>query len=658
MKFSTLFSQPKKTADKTIFYPHLQRNQHHHNKQTVLQKDTDRPFGVWQHAFLFAREKVVVHACNNKEQQSPQNNNPITTDFLYFLKTMVADFIYEYCDTMEQESNVIQHDASVPQAIIPKNSNSNDNGCETSPSTSSQTLCTSVSTTGSPSQKSTNFSFIYDSNSTLPFKISSKSSVTQLSSTAVPQVSWSSPASSLIHTHLVTRLSKLERGANQQKNDLIEESLLSDMMPAMKVHSLQTPMEHYQHYQNQQDDDLTDTSDNTTTSAFTTNLPPNAKMHHRRHHHYHHHHPSFSTSVSPQLEHASLEHHSYNFDQPLYLSSSVPNDDALLMMDPGKFISNDIMERRGASTNSSPLMRSRRESMVADYSTSAHSQPGKYDSDEGSQENHRQRQSSQQKHLSQNHSYHKTNNNHNHDKIAKVVQRWVKHGNKTLLSRICILKINESGLVAVILLSDDTLHLPLLFSSTNNNKEIVLHQHNQQMIKQISASLKNALKDFSSFLLTKEVVHFTILSFAFSYPGLVHFVHIKDGILVSPQMVDLNELDKHHEILNIVFETYNIKPTNTTGTRIGKWRWPSVLRLKKLCDKMLFKGLSCQSSTPCIRSIQGSSKKHQGYKILYLKGEQQDEELLAIYFNFVPDDRIWLMHRKLLVDLGQRHFQK
>ncbi|KAI9301087.1 hypothetical protein BJ944DRAFT_272008, partial [Cunninghamella echinulata] len=301
--------------------------------------------------------------------------------------------------------------------------------------------------------------------------------------------------------------------------------------------------------------------------------------------------------------------------------------------------------------------------MIADYSTplQQQQQQGKDDSDEGSQYTHtsqyqqQQQQQQQQSHYRrQQQSYNKNNNN----PTAKVVQRWVKHGNKVTLSRICILKINESGLVAVILLSDDTLHLPLLFSSTNNNKDIVLHQQNQQMIKQISTSLKNALKDFSSFLLTKEVVHFTILSFAFSYPGLVHFVYIKDGILVSPQLVDLNELDKHHEILNIVFETYNIKPTNTMGTRIGKWRWPSVLRLKKLCDKMLNKGLSCQSSTPCIRCIEESSKKHQGFKLLYLKGDEEDEELIAIYFNFVPEDRIWFMHRRLLLDLGQRHFQK
>lgn len=109
LKFSTLFSQPKKPNDKPTFYPHLHRNQHHH-QQPILQKDTDRPFGVWEHAFLFAREKIVVHACNNnkeQQQQSSHKNNSITTDFLYFLKTMVADFIYEYCDTMEQ-GNTIQ----------------------------------------------------------------------------------------------------------------------------------------------------------------------------------------------------------------------------------------------------------------------------------------------------------------------------------------------------------------------------------------------------------------------------------------------------------------------------------------------------------------------------------------------------------------------
>ncbi|KAI9301086.1 hypothetical protein BJ944DRAFT_11738 [Cunninghamella echinulata] len=125
IKISTLFSQPRKPTDKPIFYPHRHRNQHHnHNQQQAfIQKDIDRPFGVWEHAFLFAREKIVVHACNNKDQKLKQSSpeNPIPTELLYFLKIMVADFIYEYCDTMEQdESSLIQHGASVPQAIESK----------------------------------------------------------------------------------------------------------------------------------------------------------------------------------------------------------------------------------------------------------------------------------------------------------------------------------------------------------------------------------------------------------------------------------------------------------------------------------------------------------------------------------------------------------
>ncbi|KAI8338559.1 hypothetical protein BC941DRAFT_423218 [Chlamydoabsidia padenii] len=216
---------------------------------------------------------------------------------------------------------------------------------------------------------------------------------------------------------------------------------------------------------------------------------------------------------------------------------------------------------------------------------------------------------------------------------------------------------------------------PSILTSLSSTKSIQYQQHQQHQqyqIKQFISSIRQHLQDFASFLLTKESVHFTILSFALTYPGLVHFIHIKKGVISSPQIVDLNEMDKHHEILHEIFGTYDIKPQTSIDTVIGKWRWPSVGRLKKLCDTMLYIGLSHsrqQSSPPSIQLLQESTSQHQGFHYLYLSDQQlrqqhdsvdvdPSDELLAVYFSFVPRNRILAMHQQLLSDVSQRHFLK
>jgi hypothetical protein len=96
-------------------------------------------------------------------------------------------------------------------------------------------------------------------------------------------------------------------------------------------------------------------------------------------------------------------------------------------------------------------------------------------------------------------------------------------------------------------------------------------------VKKFKSSLKACLSDFTSFLLTKEATHFTNLSFAVTYPGLIHFVHFSiKGIMTSPELVDLNELDKNHELLHEVYGKYNTAMTE------NKWVWPNEPTLKKL----------------------------------------------------------------------------
>lgn len=97
-------------------------------------------------------------------------------------------------------------------------------------------------------------------------------------------------------------------------------------------------------------------------------------------------------------------------------------------------------------------------------------------------------------------------------------------------------------------------------------------------VKLFKSQLRSSLSDFTPFLLTKEATHFTNLSFAVTYPGLVHFVHFNRDIMVSPALVDLNELDKNHELLHEVFGKYY----NTTSSDQCAWKWPSEKSLKKL----------------------------------------------------------------------------
>lgn len=66
---------------------------------------------------------------------------------------------------------------------------------------------------------------------------------------------------------------------------------------------------------------------------------------------------------------------------------------------------------------------------------------------------------------------------------------------------------------------------------------------------------------------------------------------------------------------------------------------------------MLRLGLSYRQDPVHNRALQ-ESKDHD-YYLLYMKDNQQ-QELLAVYFSIVPKDRLWNMHQKLLTDIGQR----
>ncbi|ORY98347.1 hypothetical protein BCR42DRAFT_497374 [Absidia repens] len=690
-KFSTFFANPRRrtSSPPPHFYSHQQNGQD--NGQSS--PETNHLPSNWNHALLFAREKIVVH-CSNKDQLS---GSPITDDLLYYLKLLVADYLckhFDYGATTQQEPHLKeQQNASIPQTIAGStttniSSSSITNTNSISPSTSSPTLCTSSSTNDSTNQISPSpFSYIHDTNTTPAFKIYTKATTTQVSSstTTIPIVSWSNPPP-LIHSHLLSRLPKnLDHDETLKvpgtttstlTEDVtldMEDDLLNEMTAALKVSSLTASLDH--HYQHHGDNDN------------PILLPPNAKTHH--HQHQLHPRSSSPTSISTSLASTSCKDTSY-------LSSSVPsiaatNISTLIINNSNNHIrhysedgstNNDLPVRRRGSTNSSPLAgRSRRQSLVDrhhhHHRHRHHHILAKYisqsdQSDEGSQDgqqkqHHPQNQSQRQKHQRG---------------AIKTVRRWLRHGNRIMLTRIHLVQVSE-GLVVVLLFTDEMFSTSTLPSS----KSVKYQQRQQHQLKQFTISLQNGLHDFSSFLLTKESVHFSILSFALTYPGLVHFIHIKNGIITSPQLVDLNEMDKHHEILHEVYGTYNIKPATSISTVIGKWRWPTVTQLKKMCDSMLYHGFSSRHAPPKIHSLQAPTRQRQGYHYMYLSGhhhrhhhqqqqqqhqnptqgqqkhsfsmdQDHDEELLAMYFSFVPVDSIYAMHQQLLSDISQRHFFK
>ncbi|RCH91625.1 hypothetical protein CU098_006694 [Rhizopus stolonifer] len=223
---------------------------------------------------------------------------------------------------------------------------------------------------------------------------------------------------------------------------------------------------------------------------------------------------------------------------------------------------------------------------------------------------------------------------------VKLVRRWIKLNGHIFLANIIIMHIHE-GLCSVVVCKDD----PEKLGKTTNLSRPPWKPLSSQ-VKQFKSSLRSYLADFHSFLLTKETTHFTNLSFAVTYPGIIHFIYLENGIMIAPSLVDLNELDKNHELLYQVVYDNNV--TNISEKR--KWMWPSTTRLKQLCNEMIHLSTDCRSidKEKCIKE-----SKDREHFLLYER-RSRNQELLSIYFNMIPPDRLWNMHHRLLNDLCQR----
>lgn len=279
-------------------------------------------------------------------------------------------------------------------------------------------MCTS-STNDSPSQTSPSFSYAYDATSSPPFKIYTKSTITQVSSSTatIPLISWSNPPP-LIHSHLLSRLPNYDDGTLTRINSAaatapvardMDDELLQEMTAAIKVSSLTPSLDHHYH-QLQYDDDnplprnakaLYHSNDlSSPTSAFMLSTSPNPASYLSSSV------PSSAQKISAIVTNIHHRHHSedgYNNDET------------------------SPIQRRG-STNSSPLARSRRQSIVH------REQPPTFDaSDDGQKPLHRKRRRG----------------------TVKTLRRWLKHGNRVILTRICLLLAAADDLVVVLLFPDE-----------------------------------------------------------------------------------------------------------------------------------------------------------------------------------------------------------
>jgi hypothetical protein len=91
-------------------------------------------------------------------------------------------------------------------------------------------------------------------------------------------------------------------------------------------------------------------------------------------------------------------------------------------------------------------------------------------------------------------------------------------------------------------------------------------------LRKLQTQLRFSLTDFSSFLLTTEQTHFSMLSVIANYPGLVHFVYTDGtGVMLRPIVTDLRH---QAEILGHGrWKELSVDVINTAVSNISSLLW-------------------------------------------------------------------------------------
>ncbi|CAM0140348.1 hypothetical protein VKS41_007023 [Umbelopsis sp. WA50703] len=201
---------------------------------------------------------------------------------------------------------------------------------------------------------------------------------------------------------------------------------------------------------------------------------------------------------------------------------------------------------------------------------------------------------------------------------GKVVMAWLKV-NDTLEEK-CIYLGPVSDGVTVVVIYD-----PPKPSSANLMS---------RQLRKLQTNLRTSLVDFSSFLITKEQTHFSMLSVLTNYPGLAHFVYTDgSGVMVQPIITDLRHQAE-------VFGN-------------PRWRDLSVSVLNAAV-KHLFKvaGQYRESNHHDVQilgvpnDLEAATKLHYVYQKL-----EHGRELFALYLDNLSSKQVSLLHHRLALEM-------
>ncbi|KAG2173163.1 hypothetical protein INT43_004536 [Umbelopsis isabellina] len=201
---------------------------------------------------------------------------------------------------------------------------------------------------------------------------------------------------------------------------------------------------------------------------------------------------------------------------------------------------------------------------------------------------------------------------------GKVVMAWLKV-NDTLEEKCIYLGPVSDGVTVVVIYNPPK----------PSNANMISRQ-----LRKLQTNLRSSLADFSSFLLTKEQTHFSMLSVITNYPGLAHFVYTDGtGIMVQPIITDLR-----HQ-------------AEAFGT--SRWRDLTV-NVLNAAVKHLFKLASqyrdsCHSDVQILgvpNDLEATTRLHYVYQKL-----EHGRELFALYLDTLSSQQVSHLHKRLAHDM-------
>ncbi|KAI9484828.1 hypothetical protein BDB00DRAFT_109918 [Zychaea mexicana] len=607
-----------------------QQHQDHHRRTNSFQyhHEGGTPVGslMWSDAFLFAKNKIVVRCAKSEIDELMEEDLP--HEVLFYLCNMAA----EYADQATAREDLagkrhVLHAPSRSQNIL-ESSYSADSIHKPVYATSSDSTPTpqASSSEATGSQKSS-VTYVYDSSSiSAPFKVKEKSasSVTVASSNcSTPSLSWSSPPP-LVHNQLLTRLTRRsgEHHHQQQQHHHHAPSKLHHPLIPKQVNT----------------EENNNVDDEEEIVVEEEELPRNAKIHH-------------SSNEQAEDEAANC------------LSSSLP-------LETGVFRGG----RRRSSNNSSNTTATTKQPVL--FQSSAPSSPSVRSRSQSNADRLSTKQSLRHMFSSFLHNDSSSDDGADAttanmpDNEAKIMSRWIKIGHRLVLCLILLIHLGDGLCTAIICRRDhDVITSPFFIVPDSHTIETIRDKMtNHGVARTLRTSLQEHWQDFTTFLLTKEATHFTILSFITAFPGLLHFIHLKDGVMLAPRIVDLSEFNQNHGLLLEIGEKYQQWASSSSSSSLTTndvdnascqqqqqpsssftWGWPSITKLQDLCEQMV----QNESHDEERHIVQLDSTAGRGFQCAYQRGKHGDL-LMALYFSFIPSNVLLDMHRRLFLDVSQR----